>query len=209
MKVYKVNPQHPEAEVIQAAAGAIKKGGVVAFPTAGLYGLGADACNAVAVDRLFDIKQRRRGNPILILVDSRAQLQEFAARIPDAALQIMDHFWPGGVTIVFEAAAGVGQSLTGGTGKIGIRQAGHPVAVALIGALRGPITGTSANFSGAPGCQRVADLDLELVRRLDLIIDAGPLKGARGSTVVDITGPRPRILREGAISGQKIMALIG
>ncbi len=207
MKVYKVTPQRPEVEIIQAAAAVIRKGGVVAFPTTGLYGLGTDALNAAAVERLFDLKQRQRSKPILVLIDSPVQLQGLAARIPDAAVRIMDQFWPGGVTIVFEAAAGVAEPLTAGTGKIGIRQAGHPVAAALLSAVNGPITGTSANFSGAPGCRRIEDLDPELIRRLDLIIDGGPLKGGRGSTVVDVTGRRLRILREGAVSEGEILTL--
>ncbi len=209
MKVYKINPQRPEPEIIQTAAAVIKKGGVVAFPTTGLYGLGVDAFNAAGVDRLFDIKQRFRDKPILILIDSPTQLQGLAAVIPDTAVRIMDHFWPGGVTLVFEAAAGVPEILTANTGKIGIRLAGHPVAAALVSAAKGPITGTSANFSGAVGCRRVEDLDPALIRRLDFIIDSGPLKGGRGSTVVDVTGKRPRILREGAVGEQEILALVG
>ena len=209
MKVYKINPQRPELEIIQTAAAVVKKGGVVAFPTTGLYGLGVDAFNAAGVDRLFDIKQRFRDKPILILIDSPTQLQGLAAVIPDTAVRIMDHFWPGGVTLVFEAAAGVPEILTANTGKIGIRLAGHPVAAALVSAAKGPITGTSANFSGSVGCRRVEDLDPALIRRLDFIIDSGPLKGGRGSTVVDVTGKRPRILREGAVGEQEILALVG
>jgi len=209
LKVYKINPQRPELEIIQTAAAVVKKGGVVAFPTTGLYGLGVDAFNAAGVDRLFDIKQRFRDKPILILIDSPTQLQGLAAVIPDTAVRIMDHFWPGGVTLVFEAAAGVPEILTANTGKIGIRLAGHPVAAALVSAAKGPITGTSANFSGAVGCRRVEDLDPALIRRLDFIIDSGPLKGGRGSTVVDVTGKRLRILREGEVGEREILALVG
>ena len=208
-KVYKVNPERPEVEIIQAAATVIKKGGVIAFPTTGLYGLGADAFNAAGVERLFDIKQRSYGKPILILIASPTQLQGLAASIPDTAVRIMDHFWPGGVTLVFEAAAGVPKILTANMGKIGIRLAGHPVAAALVNAANGPITGTSANFSGAAGCCRVEDLDPALIRRLDFIIDSGPLKGGRGSTVVDVTGKCLRILREGEVAANEILARVG
>jgi len=207
LKIYKVNPQRPEAGVIQAAAAVIRQGGVVAFPTTGLYGLGVDALNAAAVDRLFAIKQRPRTKPILLLVDSPQRLQGLVAHIPGSALRIMEHFWPGRVTIVFEAAAGIVKSLTAGSGKIGIRQAGHPVAAALLGAVDGPLTGTSANFSGAPACQRIEDLDPELARRLNVILDVGPLQGGPGSTIVDVTARAPFILREGTVAAHEILEL--
>ena len=120
----------------------------------------------------------------------------------------MEHFWPGRVTLVFEAADSVPQALTAGTGKIGIRLPGHPVAVALVESLGGPLTGTSANLSGSPGCRRVDDLDPQLIQQLDMVLDAGPLKGGTGSTVVDVTREIPRVLRAGEISEKEIMALI-
>jgi L-threonylcarbamoyladenylate synthase len=116
----------------------------------------------------------------------------------------MDQFWPGRITLVFEAEDTVPQYLTAGTGKIGIRQPEHPVAAALVKALEGPITGTSANRSGKSGCHRVADLDPRLARKLDLILDAGSLKGGSGSTVVDVTEAIPRILREGEVKEEEI-----
>ena len=120
----------------------------------------------------------------------------------------MEHFWPGRVTLVFEAADSVPQALTAGTGMIGIRLPGHPVAIALVESLGGPLTGTSANLSGSPGCRRVDDLDPQLIQQLDVVLDAGPLKGGTGSTVVDVTREIPRVLRAGEISEKEIMALI-
>jgi L-threonylcarbamoyladenylate synthase len=98
--------------------------------------------------------------------------------------------------------------LTGGTGKIGIRVPKHPVASALVNALDGPMTGTSANISGRKGCSTVADLDPGLVQDLDLVLDAGPLKGGVGSTVVDATSDPPSVLREGAVSKKKLLAVL-
>jgi L-threonylcarbamoyladenylate synthase len=208
LKVYKINHEHPEPEIIQPAATVIKQGGIIAFPTRCLYGLGADAFNADAVDRVFKIKQRPFQKPILILIERRVQLEQLVSHASLAASRIMDQFWPGGVTLVFEACDNLPHHLTAGTGKIGIRLPGHPVATAMISSLGRPITGTSANLSGESGCRRLGDLKPQLTRQLDAALDAGPLKGGTGSTVVDVTGDIPRILREGEISATELLAVI-
>jgi len=208
LKVYKINHEHPEPEVIQRAVILIKQGGIIAFPTRCLYGLGADAFNAEAVNRVFQLKQRPPQKPILILIDRRIQLERLVSHVSKAASRIMDRFWPGRVTLVFEAAATVPNYLTAGSGKIGIRLPGHPVAAALIESLGAPLTGTSANLSGKPGCSCIDDLDPLLVQPMDAVLDAGPLKGGNGSTVVDVTGDIPRVLREGQIPEKDILTLI-
>ena len=208
LKIYKLNHEHPEPKIIQRAVTAIKQGGIIVFPTRCLYGLGADAFNAAAVDRLFKIKQRSYQKPILILIDQRNQLKRLVSNVSTAASRIMDDFWPGGMTLVFEAADPVPHHLTAGTAKIGIRLPGHPVAAALVNSLGRPLTGTSANLSGRPGCRRIDDLDPQLIQHLDIVLDAGLLKGGTGSTVVDVTQDIPRILRPGNISGKEILALI-
>ena len=208
--VLKVETEDPAKEAISKAASAIKAGRVIAFPTRCLYALGADAFNAAAVERIFKIKQRAAQNPILILIDHVKQLERLVTCVSDVAAEIMQAFWPGKVTLVFEASNTVPHNLAGGSGKIGIRLAGHPIASALIRAVAGPITGTSANLSGSPGCHRIADLESQITSQLDLILDAGPLKGGIGSTVVDVTEENgPKILREGEISARDIMNLVG
>jgi len=192
--------------MIQDAVAVIRKGGVIAFPTRCLYGLGADAFNPDAVDRIFKIKKRPAKNPLLILIDDPKHLKSLVTRISVTAKVIIERFWPGRVTLVFDASAQVPDFLTAGTGKIGIRQAGHPVAAALAGATQGPITATSANLSGRPGCHQIKDLMPEVTEQLDLILDADPLKGGLGSTVADVTGKIPRVLREGVVSEKEILA---
>ena len=208
MKVYKISHEHPAPEIIQQAGTIIKRGGIIVFPTRCLYGLGADAFNAEAVDRVFKIKQRPSQKPILVLIDRRRQLERLVSHVSKAASRIMDHYWPGGVTLVFKAADTVPHHLTAGTGKIGIRLPGHPVAAALVEALGRPLTGTSANLSAKPGCRRIGDLEPQLAQQLDAVLDAGDLKGGNGSTVVDVTARLPRILREGEISEKEILTLI-
>ena len=139
-------------------------------------------------------------------VDAPQRLERLVKHIPDTATAIMDRFWPGKITLVFEAGDDVPDILTAGTGKIGIRLAGHPVAAALVRELKVPITGTSANLSGQPGCSKIEDLPTEVCNQLNLVLDAGPLEGGRGSTVVDVTGNMPQVLREGVISKKEVMA---
>jgi L-threonylcarbamoyladenylate synthase len=208
-RIIKVEPVNPDPAAIKQAALVIKGGGIIAYPTRCLYGLGADAFNAAAVDRIYTVKQRAAQKPILILIDHPGRLKRLVTRVPGTAANIMQQFWPGRVTLVFEAGEQVAPALTGGSGKIGIRLPGHPVASALVEAVGGPITGTSANLSGRPGCHRISDLAPQIARQLDLILDAGPLAGGRGSTVVDVTGKdQPIVLREGVISARDILQAV-
>lgn len=207
-KTIEVNPTDPQPELITKAARAIKKGGVLAFPTRYLYGLGADALNPAAVDRVFEIKRRPVDKPLLILVRRQEELLQLVRSVPQTALRVMNRFWPGDVTIVLEAGKNLPKNLTGDSGKIGIRLPQHPVAVALVEAVGGPITATSANLAGESGCSRIADLAPAIAEKLDLILDAGPLKGGIGSTVLDLTAQRPVILREGAVAAKEIFAVL-
>jgi L-threonylcarbamoyladenylate synthase len=205
LKISKENHNYPDPEKIQRAVAVVRRGGVIAFPTRCLYGLGADAFNAAAVNRIFEIKQRPSQKPILILIDRHLQLKRLVSHVSKAASRIMDQFWPGRVTLVFEAAGTVPYYLTAGTGKIGIRLPGHPVAAALVQSFGRPLTGTSANLSGKPGCHSIDDLEPRLSEQLDEVLDAGSLKGGVGSTIVDVTGDAPLILREGEVSEREIL----
>jgi L-threonylcarbamoyladenylate synthase len=206
--IRKINSEKPEPEIIKEAAGVIKQGGVIVFPTRCLYGLGADAMNPAAVERIIEIKQRPEDNPILVLIDSKKQLEMLVGKIPPPADAIMEAFWPGRVTLVFDARETLPGLLTAQTGKIGVRLAGHPVAAALVKQSGYPITGTSANLSGRPGCNHLADLDPQITGHVDIVLDAGTLQGGVGSTVVDVTEHPPRILREGQITANQIIGVL-
>lgn len=208
-KTIKIDPLTPEHDLIVKAASVIRNGGVVLFPTRNLYGLAADAYNEEAVERIYRIKGRSAGNPLLVLVDSYMMLSCIARNIPLMAQKIMQTFWPGGITIVFEANDSLPANLTAGTGKIGIRRPGHPVALALVRAVGGPITGTSANISGSSGCFRFSDIDPDVADQVDMIIDAGDLTGGNGSTVIDVTEEPPVLIREGSISINEINKKLG
>ena len=203
-RIRKINPENPEPEIIKEAAAIIQQGGVVVFPTRCLYGLAADERNPQAIERVTSIKQRPADNPILVLIDARKRLKDLVTRVPPQAEVLMQNFWPGKLTLVFTARESLASQLTAGSGKIGVRLPGHPVALALAQQVGRAITGTSANLSGCPGCNCVADMDPQIIEAASLTLDAGTLKGGSGSTVVDVTGSPPQILREGQVSSKQI-----
>jgi L-threonylcarbamoyladenylate synthase len=200
-----VDPEFPDAAVIARAAESIRMGGVVVFPTYGLYGLGADPFNPDAVQRIFDIKGRGTGKALLVLIAEMEALERVATAPGTMALDLMNRFWPGRVTFVLNARKELSPLLTGNSGKIGVRLVAHPVAAALVRALAAPLTGTSANISGTGGCGAVQAIDETLLKSVDMILDAGRLAGGPGSTIVDVTGKTPVILREGAVASATIM----
>lgn len=206
-RIIKIDPDNPQKHLIDEAVRVISSGGVIVFPTRSLYGLGADALNPEAAEKIFKIKKRARDKPILVLIKNRDILEDIVLSISESTERIMDAFWPGNVTIVLEANPKIPKALTAGTGKIGVRFPGHPVAAALAEASSGPLTGTSANISGERGCNRIADLNVEIASSVDLIVDAGPLTAGKGSTVVDGTICPPKVLREGAIAAKEIQVL--
>jgi L-threonylcarbamoyladenylate synthase len=198
--VIRVDGSRPDEEASHRAVRIILDGGVVAFPTESFYGLGADATRKEAVQRLFRIKARDQGQPVLILIPSLETLEQYAAAVPQVARKLMRDFWPGGLTMVFEATEQVLPILTGGTGKIGIRLSSHPVAALLARTLGRPITGTSANLSGNPPARSAGEVARNFGRRVDLILDGGRTQGGKASTVLDVTVDPPVVLREGMIS---------
>ena len=198
----------PAGNLLQHPVGLLRQGGIVVFPTTGLYGLGGDATRSAVVERVFHIKQRPPEKLVLILVKNRQMATSLVRNVSPAAMAIMENIWPGGVTLVMEAAGNLPLNLTAGTGKIGIRIPRHPVATAILDMLDFPVTGTSANLSGYPGCSRISSLDTCVADLVDGIVDAGPLKGGTGSTIVDVTGSKPVILREGSVPAGEIYSVV-
>lgn len=202
-----IDGHQPSVDQIRLAVAVLRRGGVVVFPTSGLYGLGSDAFNAHAIERIFQIKGRDAGKPILVLIDTMEMVEQVAINVSPMGRFLMQQLWPGRVTFVVPAASRLPSELTGDSGKIGIRQAAHPVAAALVKVLGRPLTGTSANISGEEGCAAIEQIDSSIQRNVDLVLDAGSLRGGPGSTVVDVIGAIPRILRPGAVPAKEIMDL--
>jgi L-threonylcarbamoyladenylate synthase len=197
--IIKIDPDRPEPDRIDEAVAILKSGGVIAFPTETFYGLGADARNEAAIDKIFGIKGRDFSNPILVVIGDVTHLDTFAEDIPTEARKLMNRFWPGPLTIIFNAARVVSPKLTAGSGKIGIRLSSHPVARELSKRLGGPLTATSANLSGAPECSSAAEVISQLEGKLDGVVDGGHTPGGKGSTIVDMSSCPPKVLREGMI----------
>jgi len=197
--IIKIDPDKPEAERIDEAVAILKSGGVIAFPTETFYGLGADARDETAIDKIFGIKGRDFKNPILVVIGDRVHLDAFAADVPMQARKLMDRLWPGPLTIIFRAATSVSPKLTAGSGKIGIRLTSHPIATAISKRLGGPVTATSANLSGAPECTSAVEVLSQLEGKIAGIVDGGQTPGGKGSTIVDATVSPVKVLREGVI----------
>lgn len=181
----------------------LKSGGVIAFPTDTVYGLGADAFNAGAVDRIYDIKGRPRDRQFPLLIADIGSLVVLAGEIPETARFLAGRFWPGGLTMVFPVAPSLPAHLAAGPG-IAVRIPDHPVCLALIRGLGKPVIGTSANPSGQQAALAAVDVRQQLASKVDLIIDGGRCPGGKESTVVDVTGKAPVILREGILPAHEI-----
>ena len=195
----KVNPFDPEGMLIQEAAHVLGKGGVIGYPTETVYGLGADAYNEEALEKLFNIKGREPNKPISILIGNVEMLEEVTSWIPPLAMELIRGHWPGALTIIFEASKACPTILTGNSGKIGVRISPHAIAHKLLEALKRPITSTSANLSGMPSLSDPDEVYRVFRGRIDLIMDGGKTEGEGLSTVIDVTVSPPRILREGVV----------
>jgi L-threonylcarbamoyladenylate synthase len=197
------------AENIDRAAAILARGGLVAFPTETVYGLGADATNAAAVERIFLAKGRPRGNPLIVHVADATAARRYADQWPAAAAKLAGRFWPGPITIVVKAASCIVPAVTAGLGTVGLRAPDHPLAQALLRKFDGPVAAPSANRSSRISPTTAEHVRRELASSLDLILDGGPCRIGIESTVISLAGDVPTILRPGHIERASIEAIIG
>ncbi len=194
---------------IEEAVRILKVGGIVAFPTDTVYGLGAAIDTPRAVERVYAVKRRPADMALPLLAADAAGITGLAEALPPAAERLIEAFLPGALTIVLSAAATVPRIVTAADSTVAVRIPAHPVPIALVRGIGGPITGTSANLSGLPSPLTAAEAHSQLGDGVDLIIDSGqPCPGA-GSTIVDVTGTTPVVLREGAISLAQLQEVVG
>ncbi|MGA7563949.1 MAG: L-threonylcarbamoyladenylate synthase [Desulfobaccales bacterium] len=189
------------------ARGLLSAGGLLALPTETFYALAVNPFDGAALARLYGVKARPLGNPVLVLISGPEMLPQVALPAPPA-YQLLAPLWPGPLTLILPARPDLPPLLTGGTGAIGVRQPGHILIRRLLAALGFPVTGTSANRSGQPPLATAAAVALEMGEEVDLILDAGPTPGGRPSTVVDLTVSPPRLVRAGAISTDTLKEVI-
>lgn len=199
-----VHGDHPDPHAIARAGAVLRHGGLVALPTETVYGLGANAWDAAAVRRIFEAKGRPADNPLIVHFAAAEQLAQVTATITPLARALADRFWPGPLTIVLDAAAGLPSVTTGGLRTVAVRVPGHAVARAVIEAAGVPVAAPSANRSGRPSPTTAEHVVADLGDRIDLLIDAGPTGLGLESTVVDARGALPVILREGALTREQL-----
>jgi L-threonylcarbamoyladenylate synthase len=180
------------------AAEMLRHGGLVAFPTETVYGLGADARNATAVRRMYAVKGRPADHPVIVHVARAEQLDDIARDIPDAARELAVANWPGPLTLIVHRRAGaVVDEVTGGRETVGVRVPDHPLALELLDAFRGPVAAPSANRFGRVSPTTAAHVRADLNGDVDLILDGGPCAVGVESTIIDVTGDEPRVVRLG------------
>lgn len=209
-EIYAVDAQHPDTEVIRKAARILRSGGLVAFPTETVYGLGADATNPEAIRRIYEAKGRPPTNPLIIHCESVEQIRrDCVTDWPDDAQKLAEAFWPGPLTLILPKSPQIPDLATAGLKFVGVRIPEPPVARALIAAAGRPIAAPSANRSNRISptlAQHVAD---DLGGRIEMILDAGPCRAGVESTVLDLSGASPRILRPGPITARQIALVLG
>ena len=217
-ELLRVNPQTPEIDALRYAAHFLVRGSVIAIPTDTFYGLAADPFNLAAVDELYRVKGRPETRALPILVNSLEQALVLMRQgllegttmehPPRNFTKLAEAFWPGGLTLVVEAANRVPLKVTANTGKVALRWPKHPFVEQLIDEFGGPITGTSANISGFPACANTDQLMRQLGLRLPLVLDSGETGAGLPSTIIGIQDENWEVLREGAIPVADIQAVL-
>lgn len=199
----------PDPAAIGRAADVLRRGGLVAFPTETVYGLGANALDVAAVARIFAAKGRPATNPLIVHVADAAAVRDVVADWPDIAARLAERFWPGPLTLVLPKRPTVPDAVTAGGPTVAVRVPAHPVAQALLRSAGVPVAAPSANRSTELSPTTAAHVLRSLDGRIDLILDAGPTPGGIESTVVDVTTSPPRLLRPGLVTPMELEAVVG
>jgi L-threonylcarbamoyladenylate synthase len=194
---------------LAAAAALLRAGGLVAFPTETVYGLGANALDERAVRRVFEVKGRPADNPLIVHVASVDDVGAVAVSLPPTARLLAERYWPGPLTLVLESRPEVPSVTRGGLGTIAVRVPAHPLALELLREARVPVAAPSANRSGRPSPTTAAHVRADLGEDVDLVLDGGPCVVGLESTVVDARGPVPVVLREGTLTAAELGAVAG
>jgi L-threonylcarbamoyladenylate synthase len=193
---------------LEAAAGAIRSSRLVVFPTDTVYGIGCDAFDPVGVNALFEAKSRGRNMPLSVLVGSWSTIDGLVLSVPSRARDLIEAFWPGGLSIVLPHAPSLAWDLGDTKGTVSVRMPLHPVILELLRET-GPIAQSSANRSGRPPATTVEQAREQMGDAVSVYLDGGPSTDAVASTIIDLTSDEPRLLREGAVSAQQLAEVLG
>ncbi|HKA08462.1 MAG TPA: L-threonylcarbamoyladenylate synthase [Gemmataceae bacterium] len=208
-RVITVDPVRPDPDALRTAAKVLRAGGLVAFPTETVYGLGANALDADAVRQVFEAKGRPPVNPLIVHVHGESMLRQVVADWPPMAATLAARFWPGPLTLILPKRESVPDLVTSGGSTIAVRTPGHPVAVELIREAGIPLAAPSANRSGEISPTRAEHVSAGLAGRIDLILDGGPTPNGIESTVLDLTTQPPTLLRPGPVGIAELEAVVG
>ncbi len=208
-QIIRIDKIKPESEKLSTAAKILTNGGTVVFPTETVYGLGANALDEYAVKKIFTAKGRPADNPLIVHICDTAQIDKLASRVPESFFELAGKFWPGPLTMVMKKSSLVPDLVTAGLDTVGIRVPDHPAALELIKQAGVPVAAPSANVSGLPSPTKVEHVINDLDGKVDIIIDGGDCLVGLESTVLDITGDTPVILRPGGITPEQIEAVLG
>ena len=208
-KIIRLNEQQIDLQAIEEAGQIIRKGGLVAFPTETVYGLGGDALNASSSGKIYAAKGRPSDNPLIIHIASMDALEKIVKEIPEAAYRLAERFWPGPLTMIFHKADFVPTETTGGLATVAVRMPSNKIALALIEAAGGYIAAPSANLSGRPSPTVARYVIQDMDGRIDMILDGGEADIGLESTIIDLTGEEPMILRPGYITEEMLKETIG
>ncbi len=204
-----IHPDTLDPAALDEAVAALRAGRLVAFPTETVYGLGADARNADAVDAIFRAKGRPATNPLIVHISGVAMAKVYARRWPDTARRLAMRFWPGPLTLVVPRSEDIAPNVSAGLDTVGLRMPDHPIALALIHRFDGPLAGPSANRSTRVSPTTAGHVREELGDAVAVILDGGPCAVGIESTVLDLSGESPIILRPGGVSRRQIERVIG
>lgn len=200
---------HASPDQIAAAAEILRQGGLVAFPTETVYGLGADASNEAAIRRIFAAKGRPADHPVIVHLAEAQDMHDWCYQIPKCALRLADCYWPGPLTMILKRNSKALDVVTGGQDTVGLRVPAHPVAQALLKQFGGAIAAPSANRFGRLSPTLALHVRQELGEAVDCILDGGPAEVGLESTIVDLTGEQAMLLRPGAVTVDQLQAVIG
>jgi L-threonylcarbamoyladenylate synthase len=206
MEIEKIKAKNPQYKKIEKAAAILKRGGIVAFPTDTVYGIGVNALDQKAVTKIYKIKKRNRNKPLIIMIAAKNDAEKYAY-LTVKSKRLIAKFWPGPLTLVLKTKKSIPKYLTK-DGTIGLRMPKNRIFISLARACKFTLATTSANFSGEKSTTSAQEVAEKLRRKVDLIIDGGRAKIGVGSTVIDMTSTKPKILRQGVITLNDIKKIL-